>query len=261
MRIEYKSNERKRAGRMEKGNYDVLAFGKYNTDTNIFLFADDDLIIRNIDPSVINVIDDNLSEYSRMDHLNFGNEFYVSNSFLPFLFPFDDYYGQLTYTDIWTLSKLAPFFLKNNYYIPNKYMDTVLNEDYKMNLIEGFLFSSTHYINIRNTTDYKESLRLTVSNTMDGHVEDQFKKEDWKVEILNPIDYQKYVFDFLKNALFLRKPGDEESKAMVNHLFKLFDSIFMSNISEMYFIHYFYEDGFVVRYQDKFYGISKGWSS
>src|SRR5690606_24036093 len=176
MRVIYTLNDRKKFAGLEKESYEVLAYGNFDENLKIFLIVNDYLDILNISPSVIEVIDEDLSEYIQKNELNYGKDFFVHKNLIKYISDFDSYH-RLTFNNLWERSKISKYFIENNYLIPDKYKNTVLNTTYKRNLIEGYLMFANHYINIKNEEGtYWEELFFYVTESFDEIVNKANKK-------------------------------------------------------------------------------------
>jgi hypothetical protein len=260
MRVTYKLNDRRKSARLELDSYEVLGYGVFDDKSNVFLIANDDLQIIEPDKSVLEIIDNDLSEYVQKSELNYGKDFFVHKSLLDNITGFDNY-RQLKSYDIYERSKISNFFLNNNYSIPEGYRNTVLNVDYKMNLIEGFLMFANHYINNKNSVgSYWDELIFFKKETFDSIVDDKFKT-DKKVKQFEASEYKLLLRNFIDKYLFDQVENENKSVDICDRLFKLIDSIFINSIDSVYIIETFYDEVFAIKYDNKYYCLNKTWGS
>jgi hypothetical protein len=130
--------------------YLVLAYGKcFNQKEMFYLIADEGLNILHPDISDLRFVDYDTHEYTQINRLNYERDFFLHKSLVGHISHIHTY-GELQLDDIWSRSKLANFFLQNNYNIPQTYRDSILNTNYKIALIHGFLTFTNCYINIKH---------------------------------------------------------------------------------------------------------------
>lgn len=253
MKVVYTLNDQKKNVGLEKESYEVLAYGNFNENLKIFLIVNDYLDIVNIDPSVLEVIDDDLSEYVQKNELNYGKDFFVHKNLIQYISDFDSYHRLTFNNNLWEQSKISNFFIENNYLIPEKYKNTVLNTNYKINLIAGYLMFANLYINIKyEESSYMEELFFYVTESFDEIV----NKPNKKVEQIEVTDYKSRFQNFIKTNLYDENENEIKSIGMCENLFRLIDSIFINPIDSVYLIES-YEEVFVIGYENKYYCLDK----
>lgn len=257
MRASYRFTDRKIFAGLEQESYQVLAYGAFDEISKFFLIANDNLHIMNFDQTALEIIDEDLSEYIQKNELNYNKEFYIHRDLLESVSDFENYH-QILVDNIWERSKISNFFIKNNYLIPNSYKNTVLNLEYKQNLIEGYLIFANHYINIKNQIgDYWDELFFYVTESFETIVDDS----DKKVEKLDLLDYKMYLQNFIRANLYDEEQNEVKSIDMSKSLFKIIDSIFLNQIESIYIIETFYDNVFAIKYENKYYCLNKSWGS
>lgn len=259
MKVTFNLNDRKKIARLKKESYQVLAYGVFDDKSSVFLIANDDLHIIEPDKSVLEIIDNDLSEYVQKRELNYGKDFLVHKSLLDNIGGFNSYH-QLKSYDIYERSKISNFFLKNNYTIPEVYRNTVLNADYKTNLIDGFLMFANHYINNKNNSDYWDEIVFFEVESFDTIVDEKFKT-DKKIKQIEISAYKSLLRNFIGKYLFDQEENESKSVEICDRLFKLIDSIFINSIDSVYIIETFYDEVFAIGYENKYYCLNKTWGS
>lgn len=183
----------------------VLAYGVWDDNTKIFLIADRELsIIEPLDKN-LEIIDNDLTEYENCPNLNYGKEFYVHKEFLKFLKQFESYHN-FKLESIWIKSKLHLFFENQKIQFPKSYQDTVLNENYKLGVIEGFLSFANYYINKMNQgSSYRNHFYFNKSNNVDKIIPERFKDDQhYKHEKLNINNYEIELLNFISEKLYYK---------------------------------------------------------
>lgn len=174
------------------------------------------------DESVLDIIENDLTNYERKDDLNYGKTFFLNKSLSDFVIGFENY-SQLKINNIWTLSKLSKYFTGNHYSIPDKYRDTVLSVNYKMNLIEGYLMFANSYINNKNRdSNYRDELFFYRSNNFDALVSEIFK-EGKKIAQLDTQNYKSLLKAFIGKHLYDEIANESKSMGLCTQLFNLID--------------------------------------
>jgi hypothetical protein len=202
----------------------------------------------------LNIIDEDLSGYTKRNELNYKKDLYIHNTLLECLIDFEDH-EQIMSDNIWERSKMSKFFILNDYFIPENYKNTVLNHYYKRNLIEGFLIFANHYINLKNQIgDYYEELDFYVFNSFETI---DYNYKDKKVKYLELKDYKLHFLNFIKTNLYDEEMNEVKSFEMCKNLFEIIDSNFINQIEEISIIENFYNKVFVIKYENKYYCLDK----
>ncbi len=256
MRVTYNLNDKKteRLG-LEMDSYQVLAYGAFDDNSSIFLIANDNLNIIQPDESVLEIIDNDLSAYVQKRELNNGQDFFVHKSLLNYVTGFDNY-RRITSNSFYCQSKISNFFLNNNYPIPEGYRNTVLNVNYKMNLIEGFLMFGNSYINNKNKSDYQEEIYFFVKDTFDTIVDEEFKT-DKTIKQFEITEYKLLLRNFIGKYLYDQEENESRSVEICNTLFELIDSIFINKVDSIYIIYTYFDEVFAIGYENKYYCLNK----
>lgn len=241
----------------------VLAYGDYDDKSKIFLIADRELEIIEPYDKNLEITDTDLSEYINYPTLNYDKEFYVHRSFLMFAKQFERYHDIKT-DSIWIKSKLHNFFLENEYKLTNDYIETVLNENYKLTLIKGFLIFANHFINKNNIgSSYRNNFHFGKTLNLSAIIPDNSKdSQHYKLEQLEISKYENALTSFITEKLYHNEEKDTvKDKYLIRDFFELIDSIFIDSIEELYKIKTFYDDMFVIKCNHKFYFLNYDWTS
>ncbi len=250
MKIEYLNKERAEKAKLAKKYYEVLAYGQQNSSLKTFLFPNDELEIYDMDQSSVKIIDKNLSEYKRIDELNGGRELYVKSDLIKYLSEFKSIY-EIKSAHLWNKSKIAEYFVSKNYEIPKAYRDSVLNETYKLNLIQGFLKCVNQLLIYKNgESNLWEEFYFSISDTELGYLRAKPKFETQQ-EIISIKELESTIVKFAKDVI----PEAEEK--ISDELFKLIDSIFMKEIKSLKKIYNWSEEVICVGYGRKYYSLRK----
>ncbi|PTX58386.1 hypothetical protein C8N46_11431 [Kordia periserrulae] len=255
MKIRYKHKEKAKNAKLEQENYQVLGYGDFSTESNIFLIANDELKILNFDQTSVEIIDDDLSEYVRRDDLNYGKRFYL-NSKLNQVRNDLIKYSDLTFSSIWNFSRNYKFFKESNYEISDFYKDYVLNEEYKLNLIEGFLIFANDYIDRKFGVDhYREAFNFYKTESLELLVQ---KKTD-DIQFFESKSYSNTLMNFISETLWDENQNEEKSKSHRLHFFWLIDSLFLEEITSIQRLKTFYDDCLIIEYNKNYYVLNKYW--
>ena len=244
----------------KKENYLLLAYGKwFSQGETIYLIVDKELNIIEPDASDLKFTEYSTSEYIQNNQLNFGRDFFLHKSLVDHVSHIHDY-TELKLDDIWSKSKLANFFLQNNYNIPQIYRDTVLNTSYKLAIISGFLTFTNCYINIKHLhsgwaweeLNFWEELCVSENTSIS------------RMTKLNIYQYERglytwHLMDFLRKYLYEKETYENQSKEICNKLFRYIDAIFIDNLDWYYTWIIGQEEIFMIEYQKKCYCLAKGW--
>lgn len=224
-------------------------------------YADDDLYIVSRHKSTVKIVDNNVSNYIRRDDLRYEKPFFILEDILQVLD-----FEKLSGRHIWNRSKLYLFFKNNHYELPEIYKRTALNEEYKLNLIEGFLIFANWYIYQKFDQNYWEEL-LFYKNSKFKEL-DEFKiktqneeSTNIKIEELPISDYKDLLIKFISDTIFVINPNEEQSQNYVNELFLLVDALFLENPVSIYRYESYYADAIVLQNNESYYYLNKIWIS
>lgn len=241
----------------------VLAYGVWDDKTKIFLIPDRELSVIEPFDKNLEIIDNDLTEYENYPKLNYGKEFYVHKEFLPYINHFESYHN-FRFESIWIKSKLHRFFENQNFEYPKLYQETVLNERYKLGIIEGFLSFTNHFINKMNQgSSYRNHFYFNKSNNIETIIPERFKNDQhYKFEKINIINYQLELMDFISEKLYYNEFKETERDLnLIRDFFEKIDSLFLTQPTEIFRIKTFYDDMFVIKCTEKFYYLNYDWSS
>ncbi|KAB1229586.1 hypothetical protein [Chryseobacterium viscerum] len=254
MKIRFKNREQAALSHFFKDEHKVIIkeatlqgyyrYTLFNENLNEILVNDNQVV----------VTDHDMSDMIQRNDLGYGKEFYI-NQFLIELLPLQP--GQFISTrSLWVAGKLLRFFEKYNYEIPDSYRDRVLNETYKMNLIEGFLMAINPYMERKFIGgNYFESFEFYKGKAIS---EIQLKIND-SLNELAIADYKSLLKTFIMKSLHDTYDNEENSKTFSNNLFILIDSLFVYEITRIFSYKTFYDDCFVIEYQNEYYYLNQFW--
>ncbi len=259
MKVKFKNIEPNQGDPKLRREYEILAFGEIE-EIQIFLIANDQLTICEYDQNHVIITDNNLEAYTDAPFLNNGHKFLVREALLKFCSHFKNY-EELKTNHIWNKSKIARFFTTNRFEIPNLYNETILNETYKLNLIEGYILSLNNYISIKHKSCYSEEFVFNKNINEFAFIDKYLDNEYTKIETFDIGEYKPLMLNFLSETIYLTTPNEPESAPMILEFFKLIDSIFMFKIETLKRINTFYDDVIEIKYGNYYYQINKVWSS
>ena len=250
MKIKYLLKDQAEKAKLLKEEYEVLAYGQYNDKMKIFLFPNDELEIYDMDESSVEIVDNDLSQYSRMDNLNAGNELFIKNQLVKYL---DNFYttGDIKSNHIWNRSKIANFFLEQGYEIPELYHSTILNENYKINLLNGYLKCFNTMVKQLNKGPNRHiDYYFSKSETKLGFLKDE-SETDIPTERIPNINYNLELRNFLSEVL------TKNENVTIEELLKLIDSLFLNHISSIFKLYPWGEETISIKYENNYYSIRK----
>ena len=105
VKFNYKNQTNKKE--LVRSEYEVLAYGEFDDEHQIYLIANEHLAICEYDQRSIIVTDNNLESYADASHLNYGRKLLVKKSLLNYCKDFSNY-ADLKANHIWNKSKTAP---------------------------------------------------------------------------------------------------------------------------------------------------------
>ena len=259
MKVKYKYGDKKESVKLTKEIYEVLGYGENNNEIYPIIILNDDLEFCNISEEAIEFIDKSKEEYIQINRLCYGANFYLKKELINYCKEFESY-ADLQNRHIWYRSKLVNYFIQSNYNLTSKLKRTVLNVDYKVTLIQGYILAVNNYISIRYQKGGWELFYFRQLDDLTKHIPERFR-DDMKIEELNPLDYEKILYKHLERVIFIKSQGEKESKKIIGELFKLIDSIFINQIQSIHQVVTFYEDEIIIKYESKYYSLSKEWGS
>lgn len=228
--------------------YFVIGFGLNQNNSRFYNIADDNFNIGHMIPLHFDIIDDNIDDYIRRDSLNQGREFYLENSM-------NDLHKDLN--NIYEINnpyKNFKYFENKGYPISENYERSILNEQAKLDRIEGFLMFANMYL-LKNfgRDSYSESFEFFKSNSLDYLLEKK-TNEPYYVEVNN---YESLLVNFIEKLLYVEAKPNYYAKMLAG----LVMSIFLREITSVQRIKTFYYDCFVIEYENNFYTLVKDWTS
>ena len=253
MKIYFKHKNKAKRANLAQESYHVLAYGDFGNDLTTFLIANDELKILEFDQSSVEIIDHDLSNYTRRDDLNYDNMFYI-NSKLNQLRDDIENYAQLKSASIWNLSKNYRFFKENNYCIPKFYKNYVLNEAYKLALIEGFLIFANDYINSKfDMGNHSQILSFYKAQNLELLLKEKTKD----IQFFDIERYPEILKNFISGTLWDREQEEDKSEKHRLQFFKLIDSLFLKDISSIRRLTTPYNNSLIIEYNKNYYILSK----
>lgn len=258
MKIRFKNKEIALKTNLFQDEYRVVAKEADLGGGYTYIFFNENLQEMSVQDIHVEITDDDMSDMVQRNDLGYGHKFYINEFFIK-LIPLEP--GQIiTTTHIWQASKAFRYFEKYNYEIPDSYRDRVFNEDYKMNLIEGYLLAVNHYIIEKFRDDeYREYEGIEFYKWKP--IDEIILKEGEYLEELDVDGYKSLLLSFIEKALFDKEPGEEKSKFLCRSFFQLIDALFVYDISKIYSYRTFYDNYFVIEYQNEYYYLNSFWNS
>lgn len=246
MKVRFKNRDD--FGRLE--SYQVIGFGLNLDNSEFYLIANDNFQIINLSLEIFEVIDSNLDDYKRRDELNYGRKFYLEKG-LSQLHKTTESYAFLD-----NPKRNFKYFEEKKYPISEWYIKNVLNEEKKINEIQGFIACINIYIDRKFGKDhYREAFDFSKTDNLNHLIKDIIEEPiHFKTE-----NYKDFFEDFIKNGLYDEEIGEEKSQGFVYALFKLIDDIFLREIMSVQRIQTFYDDCFIIEYENHFYILNKYW--
>ena len=255
MKLKYRYKERKEKAKLKNEFYEVIGFGQIDGKLQPILIVNDELEIYSMANEAVELVDNTVTGYEKVNNLAYGSDFFLKIELVPYCKEFKSY-SELQTNHIWNKSKLINFFLNSEYEIPSKIKETVLNIDYKISLILGYIMAVNNYISIRNKYGLWEMLFFREMDSLIGHLDNE-DQNSIEITELETKEYKTILINHLSQAIYLNKIGEKESSDMVTGLFKLIDSIFINSIDSIYKIESNREEEITVKYESKYYSISK----
>ena len=255
MRLKYRYTERKVKAKLSEESYEVLGYGEIDGKIQPIIIVNDELEFYSMADEAIEIIDKSKNGYELVKELGYGSEFYLKKDLIQYCQEFEAY-TDLQTNHIWNKSKLINYFLNSGYKIPAKVQKTTLNTEYKINLIQGYIMAVNNYISIRNKYGFWEILFFRQFDSQVGHLEEE-DQSSIEITELETNDYKNILIKHLSQTIYLNTIGEKESIDMFTELFKLIDSIFINNIDSIHKIESNREKEISIKYESKYYSISK----
>jgi hypothetical protein len=256
MRVKLKNIENKILPGFESESFMVIYFALGLDNQIMYGFFNDELMICNMLESSLIIVDEDKTDLIQRNELNYNRTFFL-NKLLSEMFDFKNHYIEISDNGIWRKSKMSKFFNIYNYTLTEDYIKTALNEEYKLNLIEGYLMFANEYI-IRKFEGghYFERLDFYKEKTLQAGAQIKSEFELVKVDKSN---YKKLMLDLISSTLYEVEIGEEKSQAYITDLFCLIDSIFIDEISELFTFETHYDNCIVIKYNGILYYLNKNW--
>lgn len=237
-------------------DYLVIGFGFDENNSRFYFIADDNFYIHRIFSLEDNIIDDSLADYIRRDNLNGGREFYLENAINDLrkdLIDYD-YINNPYYDHINNPYKNFKYFENKGYPISEDYERRILNEQAKLDRIEGFLMFANRYLLVNfGRASYSEGFEFFKGNSLDYLLEKKTKEPYY----LPVIYYESELKEFIEKLL----NEQEKRNYYADMLAGLIKAIFLRDITSVQKIKTFYYDCFVIEYENNFYSLCKYWTS
>jgi hypothetical protein len=158
---------------------------------------------------------------------------------------------------IWNKTKMYPFFTFYNYKLTEEYINTALNEEYKLNLIEGALMFVNQYIGRKFDGDhYIERLDFYKEKTFQSLTE---IKSEYDLIKLDKSNYKKLILDLISSTIYEVEIGEVKSEGYITDIFNLIDSIFIQEINDIYKFETHYDNCLVIKHNENLYYLNKNW--
>jgi hypothetical protein len=264
MKVSIQNKEQAIKAGFSNESYLVIAYGENPGSGLFYLLINDKLHICRLDSTSIQIIDNDTSEFVQQNKLNFNRQFFMLKIFLE-IFPNAENYFIINTEHIWNSSKLFPFFKLYNYKLTDRYIKTAVSEEYKFNLIEGYLlfanayilkkFEGGHYFEefeVEKAISFKELQEFNDKTNSNEYTDIKIKELDIK-------NYKAELIDFISAYLNENFEKEEKSKPYVYELFQLFDSIFIHKIGNIFLCVTHYNHSFIVYYSGHYYYLTKFW--
>lgn len=254
MKIRIKNKEITTSAKLFQNEYRVVAKEKDIQGEYRYTYFNDELQVMIISDHQVEITDPDMSDMIQRNDLGYGSEFYINEFFIQ-LIPLER--GHIISTGhIWHASKTFRYFEKYNYQIPDSYRDKALNENYKMNLIEGLLMAINPYMEKKFIGGhYFEYFRFYKGKPV---TEIELKIND-TLEELNIKEYKQLLKNFIEKSLCDTPENAEHSKNFSCTLFTLIDSLFIYEITRIFSYKTFYDDCFVIEHQNEYYYLNQFW--
>ena len=232
--------------------YLVIGFGYHESKARFYLIADDNFAIGYGMSKHFDIIDDTTDGYVRRDDLNFGFEFYLEQGMNNLRKDLSNY---------WEINhpyENVRYFADKKYPVSVDYEKSMLNEDNKLSRIEGALLFIDHYLYEQLWDDtYREGLEFHKMNSLDYLLEKKVKEPI----AININDYKDQLLKFIEKAFGIREGSTDKPDYYARTLSGLISALFVNEISSVQRLESFYEDCFVIEYENHYYILSRYWAS
>ncbi len=254
MKVRFKNQKQAALSHFFKEEHRVIIKEKTLQGYYCYTLFNENLHEITVNDDQVEITDHDMSDMIQRNDLGYGREFYI-NQFLIELLPLQP--GQFINTQsLWAAGKLLRYFEKYNYEIPDSYKDSVLNKKYKMHLIEGFLMAINPYMERKFMGgNYFESFEF-----YKGKPIPEIQLENYEsLNEINLADYKNLLKTFIEKSLNDTYDNEAHSKNFASTLFVLIDSLFVYDITRIFSYKTFYNDCFVIEYQNEYYYLNQFW--
>lgn len=256
MRVKLKNTENKIMSGFNSESYMVIYYALGLDNQIMYGFFNNDLKVCNMLESSLIIIDEDKTDFIQRNELNNNRTFFL-NKLLNEIFDLKYNYIEISADTIWHKTKMYTFFKFYNYKLTEEYIHTALNEEYKLNLIEGSLMFVNEYIGRKfEGGHYCEKLDFYKEKTFQSLTE---IKSEYDLIKLDKTIYKKLILDLISNTLYEVEIGEVKSEGFITDLFYLIDSIFIDEISDVFRFETHYDNCLVIKYKDKLFYLNKNW--
>jgi len=232
--------------------YLVIGFGLYESKARFYLIADDNFTVGYAMPKHFDIIDAAADGYVRRDDLNSGMEFYLESEMNHARKDLRNYW------DINNPYENVSYFADKKYPVSIDYEKSMLNEDNKLSRIEGALLFIDHYLYEKFwDATYREGLEFYKRNSLDDLLEKKLKEP----ATIKVTDYKDQLLKFIEKSFGIGAHSTEKSDYYARTLSGLINALFVKEIASVQRLESFYEDCFIIEYEDNYYILSRYWIS
>lgn len=237
-------------------SYTIIYYALGLDNQTMYGFFNDDLRVCNMLESSLVIIDHDKSNFVQRDELNWDRTFFI-DKLLNEVIDIKYNYHELASETVWFKSKLIPFLQNNNYIITENFKNTVLNETYKLNLIQGYLIFANRYLAPKfDGGHYFERLDFYKAGSHNSVAEIESETDLTKLDKSN---YKNLLINHISSALYEKEFGEEKSQGFISELFCLIDSIFIEGIEDLYSFQTHYDSCLVIKHKGQLYYLNKNW--
>ncbi|WP_294316009.1 hypothetical protein [uncultured Chryseobacterium sp.] len=232
--------------------YLVIGFGLHKNKSRFYLIVDDNFAVGYGILKHFDIIDDTTDGYTRRDDLNFGREFYLESEMNN---------SRKDLSNYWEINhpyENFRYFANKKYPVSVDYEKTIFNEENKLSRIEAaLLFINQHLYEQFWDNTYREELEFYRRNSLDDLLEKKVK-EPGAIDIT---DYKDQLLTFIKKAFTVGGRSMDKPDDYAQTLSGLISALFVNEVVSVQRFESFYEDCFIIEYENCYYILSRYWMS
>ncbi|CAM3999579.1 MULTISPECIES: hypothetical protein [Flavobacterium] len=231
--------------------YPIIAIRKTNIYDEIvinYLVCDDKCSLYYLGQNAIVITDDDKENYVDVSNPNCNEKIVIDKRFINLIYKSLNNTTSLEFrSEIWDITWLAKSLISIDFDITNRVEAFMNNEEYKVNLIEGFIEFATEYINFEKDSDAFFEIGFYKEEKTKSHL--RFYTEDFKPII----DNSEKIKEFLFKGKEIINSEENMSDKISRKLYLMIDCIFIKESQSIFLYYDSYKSEKIIFEYDEYY--------